>query len=93
METIRHFKKMSLWDFIELLEKKCLNSGDKEQYFIYLDEIKMRRIESISEGGNLKLKSLAKNLLLEFRNELVKNQSFCESKELEDFEYIVENEI
>lgn len=93
LETIRHFKKMSLWDFIELLENNCLGCHKAETYFIYLDEVKMRRIESISEGGNLKLKKLAEQLLTEFKKEKDANEQFCSDKELQDFQYTVQNEI
>ena len=93
LETIRQFKKMSLWDFIDLLEEKCLGCHQAETYFIYLDEIKMRRIESISEGGNFKLKNLAFQLLAEFENERKSNEQFCSEKEYFDFKYTVKNEI
>lgn len=93
METLREFKKMSYWDFKELLEEKCLGCHDKETYFTYLMEIKMRRIESISEGGNIKLKNLALNLYKEFQNENEQDSEFCSPKDLEEFRYIIENEI
>lgn len=93
MEIIRQFKKMNLWDFIELMQSNCLNCGEAKTYFMYLDEIKMRRIESISEGGNHKLKNLALELLESFQNEISKNPDFCSEAELNEFQYIVENEI
>jgi hypothetical protein len=89
METIRRFKKMSLWDFIELMEKNCYCSGDKDSYFLYLDELRMRKIESVSEGGNYKLKSLANELNDQFTLELKKNPSFVLEAEKKDFDYIV----
>lgn len=92
METIRRFKKMSLWDFIELMEKNCYGSGDKENYFLYLDELRMRKIESVSEGGNYKLKSLAIEMHNKFLEEVEKNPSFVDPLEKKDFEFIV-NEI
>ncbi|MGB0454983.1 MAG: hypothetical protein ACPGJV_14830 [Bacteriovoracaceae bacterium] len=93
METIRQFKRMSLWDFIDLMEENCLNSGKATTYFMYLDEIKMRRIESISEGGNVKLKKLANQLLQTFKEEKNKDSEFCTDQEFNDFVYTVQNEI
>ncbi len=90
MRTVRKFKKMGLWDFIELLETNCFASGDKETYFTYLDEIRMRRIESISEGGNYKLASLAKELKSEIDKELEKKSDFLDSEELKEIEFIIE---
>ena len=93
MEIVRQFKKMSLWDFIYILTKKCYGCGDQDTYFMYLDEIKLRKMESISEGGNYKLKSLAYDLLKEYEKELSLNPDFATEKEIKDFKYIVTNEI
>ena len=93
MEVIRQFKKMSLWDFIYLMHGQCVGCGKSSTYFMYLDEIKMRRIESISEGGNLKLRSLAIELLGEFKKEIAVNSSFCSPVDLSEFTTIVEDEI
>ncbi|MBT3586520.1 MAG: hypothetical protein HN509_16550 [Halobacteriovoraceae bacterium] len=90
METIRKFKKMGLWDFIELMQQNCYQSGKKEVYFLYLDELNMRRIESISEGGNYKLQALGRELLAQFEKEIDQNRDFiAESEELE-FRKIIE---
>ncbi len=89
METIRQFKKMSLWDFIELMERNCYESGDKDSYFLYLDELRMRKIESVSEGGNYKLQSLARELRDQLRAEVEKNPEFITEADQNDFEFIV----
>jgi len=93
MEVVRQFKKMSLWDFIDLMEQQCFGCAKSSTYFMYLDEIKMRRIESISEGGNFKLRSLAAQLLAEYKKELKMNPSFSSAEDLASFTAIVENEI
>ena len=93
MEIIRRFKKMSLWDFIDLMNEQCLNCGDRETYFLYLDEIKLRRIESVSEGGDHKLRSLAKELLHNYEEEMKKSSDFSNSEDYQSFKFIVENEI
>lgn len=90
METIRAFKKMSLWDFINLMQKNCFLSGKVENYFLYLDELRMRKVESISEGGNFKLISLASELKAEFEKELVKKNDFASKKEVTDFNFTIE---
>jgi hypothetical protein len=93
MEILRQFKRMSLWDFIDLQSSRCYGCGDQKTYLIYLDEIKLRRIESISEGGNLKLKSLAEDLLREYKKELSLSPDFATEQEMNDFKYIVRNEV
>ena len=90
MEVIREFKKMSLWDFIDLMQENCFSSGKVEIYFLYLDELRLRKIESISEGGNFKLISLAKELKSEFTKDLEKNAGFANESELTDFNFIIE---
>lgn len=89
METVRKFKRMGLWDFIELMEANCYDCHDKELYFTYLDELRMRKIESISEGGNYKLISLAKELEEEFQKEVKANNDFVSESELNDFDFII----
>ncbi len=93
MDIVRQFKKMSLWDFIDLMESQCFGCAKSATYFMYLDEIKMRRIESISEGGNYKLRSLAQQLLEEFQKELHRDSSFATSEELKSFTTIAKEEI
>lgn len=93
MEIIRQFKKMNIWDFQDLMQEQCLNKGDSAVYFMYLDELKLRRIASVSEGGDHKLRSLAHELLASFKREYEKNKDFCSEKELKDFSHIVQNEI
>lgn len=93
MEVVRQFKKMSLWDFIDLMQDQCLGCGESKTYFMYLDEIKMRRIESISEGGNYKLHTLALELLGEFKKEFSVDSTFCSTEEMAIFKTIVESEI
>lgn len=80
---------MGLWDFIELMETNCYSSSDKEVYFLYLDELRMRKIESISEGGNYKLKSLAHELVQHFQKEIQKDSQFVSDSEIENFNFIV----
>jgi|SaaInlStandDraft_2_1057019.scaffolds.fasta_scaffold738066_1 hypothetical protein len=84
---------MGLWDFINLLETQCYNCANISTYQMYLDEIKIRQIESISEGGSYKLKKLAKTLHEEFNKEVSKDKSFATANEREEFKYIIENEI
>jgi hypothetical protein len=89
METIRQFKKMSLWDFIELMERNCYESGAKATDFLDLAELRMRKIEAVSEGGNYKLQSLARELRDQLRAEVEKNPEFITEADQNDFEFIV----
>ncbi len=93
MQIIRRFKKMNIWDFIDLMNQECFGSAKSDTYFLYLDEIKLRRLESVSEGGDLKLRSLAKELLEEYKKEMEKNDQFSSQEDYESFHYIVTHEI
>ena len=84
---------MNLWDFVDLMNQECFGSAKSETYFLYLDEIKLRRLESVSEGGDLKLRSLAKELLEEYKKEMQRNDEFASQDDYESFQYIVTNEI
>lgn len=64
MEIIRKYKKLSTWDFLELVDNELAPGSfpSLEEYISYLDELKMRAYESISEGEIYKIKLRIKRL-------------------------------
>lgn len=65
MEIIRKYKKLSTWDFLELIDREIERAErlSFEEYISYFDELKMRTYESISEGELYKLRLRCKRLL------------------------------
>ncbi len=65
MEILRKYKKLSTWNFLELIDSD-VESRDllsPEDYIAYLDELKFRTYESISEGELYKLRLRVKRIL------------------------------
>lgn len=62
MEIIRKFKKLPILRFLELVEVELKHDIPIEDYFAFADELKMRKLESISEGEIFKIKRSARNV-------------------------------
>ena len=63
MEIVRKYKKISTLRFLELIDIEMKHTPTLEEYIAFFDELKMRKLESISEGEIFKIKRQAKNLL------------------------------
>ncbi len=76
MEIIRKYKKLSTWDFLELVDSELAHgsSPSLEEYISYLDELKMRAYESISEGEIYKIKLRIKRLTESAKEKLTNSE-------------------
>lgn len=83
MEIIRRYKKLSTWNFLELLDSEIDRTDPLayEEYVAYFDELKIRTYESISEGELYKLR-LRANRLLESSKRFITEQEFETLKNL-----------
>lgn len=76
MEIIRKFKKLSTPRLLELVEFEMTAELELSQFTEYFDELKMRKLESISEGEIFKIKRAAKNLLAHLEKLVQQNESW-----------------
>ena len=90
MLIIRKYIRINWFDFLDLATKAINSYPKKESYIEFLDEIKMRKLESVSEGGNYKYQKFATFLLEKFEARLVKEESFASEKDLDDFKKTVD---
>lgn len=63
MRIMRKYKNLGWWDFIEYMEEKLAEHPEKELYFEFLDEIRLRFLESVSEGASFKYQNKAQELV------------------------------
>jgi hypothetical protein len=89
MQIIRKYRKLSWFDFLDIIQEELKSNPDKSSYFEYLDELRMRLLESVSEGGSYKLKAPAKDILAKFQSRMSKNPSFASEQDLEEIEALV----
>lgn len=85
MQVIRRYKKLPWFDFLEVMNQQLERKPDKTTYFELLDELRMRLLESISEGANFKLKAPASRLLQEFKTRMELEPSFSTSDDFKEF--------
>ena len=70
MIVIRRFRKLPWFDLLDRIEKDLNEKPDKKIYFEFLDEFRMRLLDSISEGASFKLKSPTKVMLMKFEKRM-----------------------
>lgn len=90
IDIVRRYKKLDWFDFVDRLTYDLDQRPSKELYFELLDEIRMRKMESVSEGGTYKLKSPTKKLLEDFVMRCEKEQDFATEQELNEFKDLAE---
>lgn len=87
----RRYKKLLWFDFLDQMEVELKRFPSKEKYIELLDEIRLRRLESVSEGGTYKLKAPAKELFSKFERRMSEDQSFASTEDLNDCKNILED--
>ena len=89
MIIIRRYKKLDWWSFLDQIELDLNNGPSKEIYIEIADELRMRKLESVSEGGDFKLKSPAKNLRGKFDERVASCNDFASVQDITEFNEII----
>jgi len=87
----RRYKKLSWFDFLDHIEDELKTLPPKESYIEILDELRMRKIESVSEGGTFKIKAPSKDIVLKFQERMNDDSKFARPSDLEECERILED--
>lgn len=91
MIIVRRYKNLGWFDLLDCLKEELDQAPPKEKYFDFLDEFRMRLIESVSEGASFKLKAPTKELLARFEARLSKEPEFASQEDLLEFQRITED--
>lgn len=62
----RRYRKNDWWDLVTVIEQELQRSESIDTYYYIADELKWRIVESISEGGNFKIRNKAQELKNKF---------------------------
>jgi hypothetical protein len=89
MEILRKYRRLGWFDFLDQIEIELKNTPDKSVYFELLGELKMRLVESVSEGAAFKMKAPSKNLLERFEKRMSQENSFASEQDYQDFKELV----
>jgi hypothetical protein len=89
MQIIRKYKRLTWFDFLDQIEKELKAGPDKSVYFEFLGELKMRLVESVSEGAAFKMKAPSKELLDKFEKRLNNQSTFASEQDYQDFKDLV----
>ena len=85
MITVRPYRKLDWFEFLDIINDKLKEDPTEEIYFSLIDELYMRKVNSISEGGTYKLKAPAKNLLSNFELKRENEPEFCTDERFAEF--------
>lgn len=90
MQIIRKYRKLDWFDFIDTMTRALNKKPSKEVYLEFLDELRMKKFESLSEGATFKMKTKAKELLAMYQ-ERMKEEGFADEKDLAEVKQIIED--
>lgn len=54
--TTRRYRKNDWWDLVTVIQQELERDSSYKTFFNLVDELKWRLVESVSEGGNHKIK-------------------------------------
>ena len=89
MDLIRKYRKLDWFNFLDYIEKELEGEPDSKIYFELMDEICVRKLESISEGATYKLKAPSIDILKRFELRVSKDPSFTTEEKVKEFKALV----
>jgi hypothetical protein len=90
MQIIRKYRKLDWFDFIDTMTRALNKNPEKEVYIEFIDELRMKKLDSMSEGATFKMKVKAKELLALFE-ERMNEEGFADEKDLAEVKQIIED--
>lgn len=81
---------MDWWDFLDLMNEEFSKMPPKQVYFDFQDEIRMRLIESVSEGASFKYSTQAKKVHAAFSERLKQEPAFATAEDYQEFTTLTE---
>ena len=87
----RRYKKLPWFDFLDQMADELKELPPKERYIDFLDELRMRKIESVSEGGTFKLKVPSQKLVDNFKQRMNSEPDFADPNNLKECERILDD--
>ncbi len=91
MDLIRKYRKLDWFDFLDYIEKELEGGPVSQVYFELIDEICIRKLESISEGATYKLKAPSIDILKRFEFRVSKDPSFATEEKVKEFKTLVKS--
>ncbi len=88
MLIIRKYRKLDWFDFVDTMTRALNKNPGKEIYIEFIDELRMRKLESLSEGATFKMKAKGRELLSLFE-ERMKEDGFATDKDLDEVNELI----
>ena len=85
MLTVRPLIKLDWFDLIDLIEESITQNAAETKYFDIIDEIYMRKVESISEGATYKMKKPTKQLWDHYQQRMNEDPNFSTTERSNEF--------
>jgi hypothetical protein len=90
MLLVRRYKKLGWWDLLDQIDLQLKESPEKEVYIEILDELRMRLLESVSEGASFKLKAPAERIINEFKVRMDSDDNFANSSDFKEVQELAD---
>ena len=84
MRELSKFRKLDWWGFVEYMEMSLAKKPECKVYLEFIEELHLRSLNSVSEGGSYKIKKQAGALFCDFQDRL-KQGDFCQTAQQESF--------
>ena len=84
MQIVRRYKNLNWFDLLDRIDYDLSQNSEKGIYLEIMNELVMRKHESISEGGSYKLKKPCSILLDSFNERMKEDPKFANSGDFEE---------
>ena len=90
MLIMRKYRKLDWFDFIDTMTRALNKKPEKEIYIEFIDELRMRKLESLSEGAAFKMKTKARELMTMFEERMAE-ANFAGEEDLAQVKELIED--
>lgn len=90
MLIMRKYRKLDWFDFIDTMTRALNKKPEKETYIEFIDELRMRKLESLSEGATFKMKIKARELMTMFEERMAE-ADFAGEEDLAQVKELIED--
>lgn len=90
MEILRKYRKLDWFDFLDTMTRTLNKNPEQEIYVEFIDELRMKKLESLSEGATFKMKAKAKELLAMYEKRM-QEEGFATEENLKEVKQLIED--
>lgn len=90
MDLVRKYLKLDWFDFVDVILQELDENPVAHTYIELMDELYLRKLESVSEGSTFKLRKPAKDIFNKFEKQMSQNKKFANDNNLNEIKNLLE---